>query len=712
MEFLIREVDRSNLVKQAKDDIIKTIEKNFDKFPEVAVGPDQKTLKESLKVINGSSDDPDNTTDLLLQVSSTTGETVGKWDRQRIADALVQETGISKYEANDIAIAVEKKVFASDIKSISVGLIRELVDNELFERGFNKKLHKQAILGMSTYNLNRIIFSSSKENSNVVTNNPEAVNLAIAENTLKQYALKEIFTEDVAKAHLNGEIHLHDLGYPVRVYCSAHSLEYIKKYGLKLQNLSTTSKPAKHAQTLTGHLNTFLASMQAYYAGALGIGYVNIFYAPYLEGKSYKELKQEAQYLIFSCSQNAFSRGGQTLFIDFNVHTGIPNYLKAVPAIGPNGEYTGKNYGDYEKVSQDFLKALMDVWREGDAVGLPFPFPKFDIHINEDTFKDSTQRKLLDYACLIASENGAPYFIFDRDEVTLSACCRLRTKITDNYMIKHPESMRFCGFQNVTVNLPQAAFRSNGTVEGTIKEIHKSMEYCMKAHLQKKKFVSKLMKPGAPLWQIGIKGMDDRLYVDLDEATYIIGMIGLNECTKHLTGHDLHDDDETYKASLKIISAMYLKAKEFEEKYKLKVTLEETPAESASLRFAKVDMQKFPKKAEDLVRGDKEKGQIYYTNSVHLVADAPVDIIERIEKQGRFNTLIESGAITHIFLGEQRPDPKAIFSLVEKTWENTQSAQITISPEFTVCRDCNSISAGYKRESTGTVQKEESKVIA
>lgn len=711
MEFLIREVDRSNLKKEAKDSIIKNIEENFEKYPEIMPSQDQKTLSETLKVISNKNEGKsENTTDLLLQVTQATEGTTSGWDRKRIVEALVKETGISKFEAEDIAIAVEKKVFASDIKIISIGLIRELVDNELFVRGFAKKLEKQNILGMSTYNLNRIIFSSSKENSNVVSNNPEAVNLAIAENTLKQYALKEIFTPDVSSAHLNGAVHLHDLGYPIRVYCSAHSLEYIKKYGLKLQNLSTQSSPAKHAQTLTGHLNTFLASMQAYYAGALGIGYVNILYAPYLEGMSYARMKQEAQYLIFSCSQNAFSRGGQTLFIDFNVHTGIPRYLKDVPAIGPKGEYTGKTYSDYEKESQMFLRAMMDVWREGDSMGLPFPFPKMDFHVNEESFRDPEQFKLLEYACQISSENGSPYFIFDRDEVTLSACCRLRTKITDNYMIKHPESMRFCGFQNVTINIPQASYRSDRTVEGTIAEIHKTMEIAMKAHLQKKEFISKLMKPGAPLWQIGTKAADGRPYVDLEASTYIIGMIGLNEAVKHLTGKALHEDDKAYKIGLKIISAMYLKVKEFEEKHNLKVTLEETPAESASLRFAKVDVQKYPDFATKLVRGDKTKGQIYYSNSIHLEADAPVDIIERIEKQGRFNTLIESGAITHVFLGEQRPDPKAILSLVEKTWRNTQSAQIVISPEFTVCKDCHSISAGYKRgqssDSNEKVKKE------
>ena len=197
---------------------------------------------------------------------------------------------------------------------------------------------KQISIGMPIYDLEQFIFSKSNENSNIAANNPEAINLSIAENTLKQYALKKIFSKDVAEAHLQGMVHLHDLGYPTRVYCSSHSLEYLKKYGLSLLNLDTHSAPAKHARTLTGHLNTFLASMQAFYAGALGVGYINILYAPYLEGMDDKTMRQEAQHLVFSGSQSAFSRGGQTLFLDFNVHTGVPSYMRDIPAIGPGGE--------------------------------------------------------------------------------------------------------------------------------------------------------------------------------------------------------------------------------------------------------------------------------------------------------------------------------------------------------------------------------------
>ena len=637
------------------------------------------------------------TTDLSLLVSPVTRDEVHPWDKRKIVEQLINEADLPEETAEEIADAVEDRIFASGLKSISTDMIRELVDNELFERGLQKPLKKQKMVGIPKYDLEMIIYSKTKENSNIAANNPEAINLAIAEHILKQYALQEIFSDDVAEAHLTGAIHIHDLGYPTRVYCSSHSLEYIKKFGLRLSNLDTSSAPAKYARTLTGHLNTFLASMQAYYAGALGVGYLNIFYAPYLEGMSFRQMKQEAQYLIFSGSQNAFSRGGQTLFLDFNLHTGVPSYLRDVPAIGPGGKYTGRTYGDYDRVAKQFLRALLEVWREGDRHGHPFAFPKCDLHISHETFEDPEQEELLRFACVVASENGAPYFVFDRDTVTLAACCRLRTTIEDTYMIKHPESMRFCGFQNVTINLPQAAYRSNGNIDAFFNELDKMLDLVVKAHLQKRKFIQYLMSgPDMPLWEIGKPALDGRPYVDLNKATYIVGLIGLNEAVHRLCGRELHEGTEPFKLGLKIISFLYLRIKELSRKHNMKFALEESPAESASRRLAKADLSLFPEAAE-FVKGDIERDEVYYTNSIHLRADAPVDIVKRIEMQSKFHPMIESGAIIHAFVGEQRPHPDSIFALVAKTFHNTQCAQLTISPEFTICEDCHRISGGIRQ---------------
>jgi anaerobic ribonucleoside-triphosphate reductase len=708
----------------------------------------------------------------LLLVESVTDNLSLPWDRSRIAKALLKETDLAPEIAGDIAKAVENHVITSDMRTISTTLIREMVNNEMAARGFRSQLRDLSLYGVSRTLVESLMFTKSTENSNIVNNNPEAVNLGLSELILKQWALDTIFTPEVKRAHDTGAIHLHDLGYPHRVYCSSHSIEYVKKYGLRgLMNLNTESKPARSASVLTGHLNTFLASMQANYAGALGIAYINIFYAPYLVGMDAKHMKQIAQELIFNGSQNAFSRGGQTLFLDFNIHTGVPKYMQSVPAVGPGGHYMLKDkhglvreleeqlrddtdlnknalmnlvlrdadgssrivlretltadgniaydeaveadlaargekivtYGDFKRETQEFCRALLEVWGDGDRNGRVFEFPKCDFHISDETFTDEEQHSIFMQACELASKNGSTYFIFDRDEVTLSACCRLRTTITDNRMLKHPENMRFCGFQNVTVNIPQCAYRAaragHKDFDGLCAELDRMMELAVDAHLQKRAKIAVMMsEPGRPLYQIGKVANDGKPYVELDKCTYILGLIGLNDAINFLYGKELHESEDAMETGLRVIAHMYTKAKKLSKKHGMKITLEESPAESAARRLAKTDLVYYPE-SEKFVKGDN-KDVAYYTNSIHLIADAPVNLVERIRLQSRFHSLIESGAIIHAFVGEEQPSAESIATLMREVFFRTQAAQVTVSPEFTYCNDCNAIGRGIK-ESCG-----------
>jgi len=210
------------------------------------------------------------------------------------------------------------------------------------------------------------------------------------------------------------------------------------------------------------------------------------------------------------------------------------------------------------------------------------------------------------------------------------------------------------------------------------------------------KFIAMLMSgPTMPLWQIGKPAMDGRPYVELDKATYIIGLIGLNEAIQYLTGEELHELDEALKLGLKTVAYMHLKAKEDGKRLGLKIALEESPAESAARRLAKVDIRSFPE-ARQYVRGDLSRDEYYYTNSIHLRASAPVDILTRIRLQSKFHPMIESGAIIHAFVGEELPPAQSILNLVRKTFQNTQAAQLTISPEFTVCKACHQMQVGLR----------------
>ena len=709
---------------------------------------------------------------MLLVESVARGSTL-PWDRKELIDTLVRHTDLNEEVALNVAKTVENQIIASGMGSVDSTLIRELLNNELALRGYRHQLRDLSVYGVSRQFVDRLMYAKSLENSNIVNNNPEAVQLGIAELVLKQWALDTIFSADLKNAHNTGALHLHDLGYPHRVYCSSHSVEYVKKYGLRgLNNLNNDSAPASSAHVLTGHLNTFVASMQANYAGALGLAYINIMFAPYLRGKSAKEIRQVAQGLIFGGAQNAFSRGGQTIFLDFNIHTGVPGYLKTVPAVGQHGRYMLRRadgtvarleesiraekdangnrmmelfateadgsrrcvlrevadpkhgqaydaevekdlaargeriltYGDFEEEARDLTRALLDVWEAGDANGHVFEFPKCDFHVSAETFTDPKQLAIYQRACEVASRNGSVYFIFDRDEVTLSACCRLRTTIQDNYMLRHPESLRFCGFQNVTINIPQCMYRAaragQRTFDGLVAEIDKMMDLCVKAHEQKRARIAEMISgPGFPLWQIGKEACDGKPYVELDKATYIIGLIGVNDAVRFLMGKEFHESDEALRLGEKIVAHMFLRCKKLSVKHKMKLTLEESPAESAARRLAKADLVYYRDEALQVYKGGSED-VAYYTNSVHLCADAPVSLVERIRKQAQFHSLIESGAITHAFIGEERPSPQAIETLMRETFFRTQSAQVTLSPEFTYCLDCGHNMRGLKEKCT------------
>ncbi len=116
--------------------------------------------------------------------------------------------------------------------------------------------------------------------------------------------------------------------------------------------------------------------------------------------------------------------------------------------------------------------------------------------------------------------------------------------------------------------------------------------------------------------------------------------------------------------------------------------LEQTPAESTAYRMARLDLEHYPEQARTTVKGDMQKGEVYYTNSTYLNVSSQISPIERVRKEGMFHPLIEAGSLTHIWLGEARPHPESIARFVLKTFKNTTNDQIAFSPEFTSCLDC------------------------
>ena len=635
------------------------------------------------------------TTDLTLFVR-TSREDITAWNRQKIIDALVRETNVGIETAEAISREVEQQIASSSMGVLTAPLIREMVNARLIERGLESATKLHARLGFPLWDVDHLMLYQNKENANV-PHSPEGTNLIFAEGIKRDYALVKVFSDEVGYAHLAGDIHLHHLGFVDRPYCSCQSLEYIKKYGLNLPGTPAAAAPAKRPEALLAHMVRFAAALQGHFSGAIGWLDVNVLFAPFLEGLSEDNLGQLAQMLIYEFAQQAVGRGGQTIFTDIHLQWEVPARLRHVEAIGPGGILTGKCYGDYGDDARRFLRALLDVYHRGDASGRPFVFPRPLIHISEDFFEAPEQEAFLRYACDVAAEKGNPSFIFDRQgSLNLSECGYAPPPGYDGAPEYHkPWTMRYGAIQNVSINLPRLAYKADGD-EGRLFSLLKNrMELVAQAHEQKRYFIERLLSHGGdgPLSLLTMD-QDGAPYLSLTRASYLIGIVGLNELVKRQTGFELHQSVEARRFALLFIKTMKEEALRLGEEYGMNFLLEQSPAESTPYRFARLDLKYFSPEAGRYVRGDIARGEVYYTNSALFNIGAAVDPLEKVRCEGELHPHIDGEALSHLWIGSSRPSSEHLADFVVAAFRETKNHQITFSADFSTCRSCKTTAEG------------------
>jgi ribonucleoside-triphosphate reductase len=567
------------------------------------------------------------------------------------------------------------------------------------ERGLEQARSMHTRLGFPLYDVSQLILHQNKENANL-PHGPEASNLILAEGIKKEFALHGVFSPEVGDAHVRGDIHLHDLGYVDRPYSSSQTLEFVKKFGISLPNTFSASKPAKHAEVLLAHMVRYSAVLQGYFSGTIGWDAVNVFFAPYLENLTDREIEQIAQMLVFEFSQLAVSRGGQAIFTEIGISWEVPRHLRDVAAIGPGGEFTGRAYGDYEEASQRFARALFEIYRDGDALGSPFFFPKPLLRITEDFFETPGHEEFLLHVCDAAAEKGNPHFLFDRNGThKVLRCCLLDFKGDPRARedARRPWQMRYASIQNVTLNLPRLGVLAGGDDTHLFSLISERMELVARAHAQKRQFIERLMAlgDGGPLALLSMD-FEGSAYLRLESATHLIGMVGLNELVLAHRGAQLHENEKALAFGLKVLGHIRKAAVKLGRKHNLRFILEQSPAESTAYRFARLDLKYHSPRSGRLVRGDIARGEIYYTNSTQLNIAAQTAPLDRVRSEGTFHPLIEGNAITPVWLGDSRPSAESLAQFVENAFRETSSSQLVFSPEFTVCPACRQTARGLK----------------
>ncbi len=634
------------------------------------------------------------TTDMTLFVR-TSGEDIARWDRRRIVEALIRETGIDLDTAEAISKEVEKQIVASGISLLTTQLIRELVDAKLIERGMEKERRMHARLGFPLYDVEQMILHQNKENANI-PHGPEGTNLILAEGIKRDYALHHVFTQEVSDAHAMGDVHLHGLGSIDRTFSVYQSLAYLKKFGLNLPHSLTVAKPAKHAEVLLAHMVRFGAILQGYVSGAIGWAAVNLSFAPFLTGMSDREITQFAQMLIYEFSQMTSARGGQAMFTDIHLYWDIPDHLGNLPLIDAGGHPTGTTCRTYEKEARQFAWALFEVYKKGDGTGKPFIFPRPVLHITEDFFKSPGHEAFLRHVCEVSIEKGNPCFVFDRSAS--------EPRMAMGHSFPTPEDLtspwvsRYFAVHNVALNLPRLAYRAKGDDQTLFSLLGETIDLAARAHVQKRNFIEKLLSYGdeGPLSMLAMN-CDGYPYLRMNLTSYLLGMVGLSELVHIHTGKPLHSSEEALAFGLKVVEDMRGQAERLGREYGMKIILDQSHAETTGHRFARLDLKYFSPASGRFVRGDLAKGEIYYTNSTQFSPSAPISPIVRVTEEGRFHPLIQGGAATHLWLGEHRPRTEDLTDFIKEVFHKTKNKQVIIAPDFTTCQGCGLTGRGLKK---------------
>lgn len=495
------------------------------------------------------------------------------------------------------------------------------------------------------------------------------------------YWLSEVYDQEIADAHRNTDIHLHDLSM-LTGYCAGWSLRQLIQEGLGGITGKITSAPAKHLSVLCNQMVNFLGIMQNEWAGAQAFSSFDTYLAPFVrtDHLSYTEVKKCIESFVYGV--NTPSRWGtQAPFTNITLDWTVPNDLKDKPAI-VGGKEMDFTYGDCKKEMDMVNKAFIEVMIEGDAQGRGFQYPIPTYSITKDFDWSDTENNRLLFE--MTSKYGTPYFSnyinsdMEPSDVR-SMCCRLRLDLRElrkkaGGFFGSGESTGSIGV--VTINLPRMAYLSKDE-DDFFRRLAHMMDIAARSLHIKRKVISKLLDEGLyPYTKRYLGGFGNHFST--------IGLIGMNEAG--LNANWLRKDithKETQEFAVKVLNFMRNRLSDYQEEYEELFNLEATPAESTTYRFAKHDKEQFP----DIITASEGNGTPYYTNSSHLPVGFSDDIFDALDIQDELQTLYTSGTVFHAFLGEKLPSWKESALLVRKIAENYKLPYYTISPTYSICQD-------------------------
>lgn len=671
---------------------------------------------------------------------------IANFDPEKITEAIAKAGLVTEEFKYDRAKQLSDKAVKRATETIkqrtpSVEQIQDIVEEVLMESAF-KKTAKEYITYrqernrireaksnlMNIYKTIAIADASEdsdvkRSNANVDGNSAMGKMLQFGAEGSKIFAKTILMKPEYAKAHDDGEIHVHDLDFyatgtltccqtdPLQLFADGgfntghghlRTPNSIGSYGALAAIILQANQNEQHGgQSIPNFDYAMAPGVNKSFRKALNraIRQYNRFSGnkeltvkipenlEYGDEKALKKLKLPAE-IIESANEDVERQTFQAM--EGFIHNLNTMHSRA----GAQVPFTSINFGtDVTPAGRLVSKCLLEATEDGLGHGETpiFPISIFKVKEgvnynpedpNYDLFKKSMEvsakRLFPNFVFIDAPFNLKDYKPGDyRTEIATMGC---RTRVFGSIF---PESNGIAtGRGNLsftTINLVRLGIkhgialgeRKEADWSGFYKELDEKMDLVAGELLERYEFQANQHVRNFPFlmgegnWFGSEKlGWNDTLRDVIKHGTLSIGFIGLAECLVAMTGKHHGEDEESRELGLDIITHMREKCDAYSKKYKLNFTLLATPAEGLAGRFTKIDRKEY-----GAIEGVNTRD--YYTNSFHVPVYYPIGVFEKIEIEAPYHALCNAGHITYIELdGDPSDNIEAFEAVIRKMKES------------------------------------------
>ena len=637
------------------------------------------------------------------------------------ANAEVAEADrLSDTEVGFIVGRIERR--CADLgRSVSVEEIQDMVIDEL-DQGEHYRLARH----YSDYRLRHELLR--KQNStdakilallrhdSEVARQENANKDPIINSTMRDYLASEvsedicrryIFPEDVIKAHDEGIIHVHDMGYvsgPIS-NCELVNLEDMLQNGTvitdtlieKPHSFSTACNIATQiiaqvasntygGQTISlSHLAPFVdVSRQKYKTeirdelAAIGKDFPEAEVNRMAEMRVRREVQRGIQTIQYQI-QTLLTTNGQTPFVS------VFMYLEEVPG--------GQTRDDLALIIAETLHQRYEGIKNEVGVWVSPAFPKLIYVLDEDNItEDAPYYYLTELAAKCSARRMVPDYISAKVMKQLKGdvytCMGCRAFLTpDTVGMNTDGSHKYYGRFNqgaVTLNLVDVACSAEGDEEKFWQLMEERTELCHKALRIRHETLLGTPSDVAPiLWQYGAisrlaKGEKiDKLLYD-NYSTISLGYAGLCECVYRMKGVS-HTDSVGHDFAIAVMEFLNRKTAQWREAENISYSLYGTPMESSTYKFARCLRRRFGKI-------DHVTDKNYITNSYHVHVTEPIDAFSKLSFEAEFQALSPGGAISYVEVPNMQNNIPAVLSVMRFIYDYIMYAELNTKSDY--CQVC------------------------